>query len=470
MAKSRTEKEVRLHCNVELERALLRTMIQSNKACDIAAEVLGKVPNPFWFEPNLVLYAAINDLYYKGLERNIVTITEYLRANNTLEFVGGAFYVMEVMKADISEVFGNAAYYAISVYELWLTRQLVNLSIEVQQTAESGTKAGGELLDAMQNKADDIANSRVSQMVITPAMVANETYEYIKRVRNHEVSTLSSYYDGFNVITGGYQEADYVILAARPSIGKTAYTLSELRYLSYSLDIPTAFISLDSKRRNIMFRLFSMETGISVKNLRMGYLSREQMDYLAIAREKHANKKLIVDDTALRTDDIRYRLKSLKLKHNIQVAVIDFLQIVDTNMRANKSREREIGEVSSELKKMAKQLDITVIALSQLNRDLERRPDKRPLISDLRDSGAIEQDADLVVMLHRPEFYGYEFFDRDKREPCLGMAEVIVAKGRDVGTGNFKVEFHKESAQFFNPNFDAPKGLAPNPEDEEDPF
>lgn len=452
--------------DLELERTVLSAMMQNNKAAEIVGEVLENVHNPFYLEQHNMIYGWINTLVGQGLQADIVALATAARDHDALEFIGGTFYLTKILDACISP--SNIRFYAQSLYELWLRRAMIEKAWNVTQASFDNFTDPFETLGKFVDNADGLVNAKAVKTDITPETVAHETYSYIKAVKNHEIETLASYYNGFNVLTGGYQDADYVIIAARPSIGKTAYTLSELRYMSYERDIPTAFISLDSKRRNIMFRLYSMETGINVKNLRMGYLYDHQLDLLAMARDKHASKKLLIDDSALRTNDIRNRLKTLKIKHDIQVAVIDFVQIVDTNQRKNQSREREIAEVSSELKKMAKDLNLVVIGLSQLNRGVEARTDKRPMLSDLRDSGGLEQDADIVVMLHRPEYYGYEFFDKDHRENAIGKAEVIIAKGRDVGTGNFKIDFLKQNAHFLNPADQDETNFAPETPVEED--
>jgi replicative DNA helicase len=241
-----------------------------------------------------------------------------------------------------------------------------------------------------------------------------------------------------------------IIVAARPSIGKTAYVLSELRHQSYTMEVPTAFVSLDSMRRNIMFRLFAQTAQVDVKKMRIGFLNQDELDRLQYAKSLHERKKLIVDDIPMNIADIRTRVKRMKLKYDIQILAVDFVQLVGGSGKRNQTREREVSEVSLMLKNVAKEFELTTILLSQLNRAVDYRPDKRPILADLRDSGSLEQDADIVLFLSRPEYYGEEYFDKEKRFPAKNKAEVIIAKGRDVGTGAFKLEFEKSCAHFKN--------------------
>jgi replicative DNA helicase len=197
--------------------------------------------------------------------------------------------------------------------------------------------------------------------------------------------------------------------------------------------------------------MLAMESGVEMRRLRRGELSENALTCVEIAARKHTQSQLIIDDTPLRSTDIRNRLKRLKLKFGVKFVVIDFIQLVTPSKAAkNQSREREVAEASAALKEAAKEFDMTIVALSQLSRQVESRPDKRPMLSDLRDSGSLEQDADLVLFMHRPEYYGQKYFDKDGNESAQNQAEIIVSKGRDTGTGSYRVYFTKATAHFEN--------------------
>jgi replicative DNA helicase len=408
-------------------------------------------------------------------ERNqpidIITLNDELRRMDKLADVGGSHYLSELnMRTPTA---ANVEFHARIIFEKALKRRLISAAMEIIGNCYSESTDAFEEVDHAEQRMFEIAESRNSRSYHSMKRLAIETVEMLETIS-------SRYSEGGGVIgvptglvkldnlTGGFQRSDLVILAARPSMGKTAVAMSMARNAAIDYKKAVAFFSLEMSATQLVMRLISAEAKVDQHRLRTGDLKNEHWQSIVSTIHRLTEAPMYIDDTpALGIMELRARARLMKREHNIELIIIDYLQL----MHAPKaeSREREISMISRGLKQLAKELDIPIIALSQLNRSVESRGDKRPMLSDLRESGSIEQDADVVMFVHRPEYYGITVDEEGM--PTEGTAEIIIGKQRNGPTGTAKLAFVKEFARFENLAFqydNAPQYLPPS--NEEAPF
>lgn len=440
------------------------------QAVDVEAEVLGAAlidkeavprlleilqPEYFYKTAHQKIFQGMTSLFNRSEPIDTVTLTEELRRRGNLDEVGGPIYLTDLtMKVTSS---ANVEYHAHIILEKALMRHLISASTEITTRAYNETEDAIDLLDEAETKIFQISEHRLKRTSTTIKKALMNTMEVLEKIHGKHggVTGVPSGFIDLDNETGGFQNSDLIIIAGRPSQGKTAFALSVSRNAALHPVKPTAvaIFSIEMSEHQLATRLLSAEAKINAHSLRTGRLPEEQWSRLSKVAGRLAEAKIFIDDSpTLSILEIRAKTRRLKAEHDIGLVIVDYLQLIHTP-KSLESREREISMISRSLKALAKELNIPVIALSQLNRGLETRSgDKRPVLADLRESGAIEQDADVVLFVHRPEMFKIESLKDDDGNMISteGLAEIVIGKQRNGPTGIVKFTFRKEYAGFEN--------------------
>jgi replicative DNA helicase len=430
----------------EVEIAVLGAMLMDNDSVPKVIEVLK--PEHFSDPRHQFIFSAVQSLYESNEPVTTVSLYEELKRNDKLEDVGGAAFISKLTQ-DISSA-ANVDYHARLVLEKWILRQLISTSMEIANSAFEGKEDVFDLLDEAESKIFGISEEGTKESFKSMDKAVKEALELIEAIHSKSLSQVSvpSGYYALDDLLGGFQKSDLIILAARPSMGKTALALSVARNAAIEHNVPIAIFSLEMSTIQLATRLISAEARINAHSVRTGKFKAE--DGARISRTVHKLSKapIYIDDTpGLSILEMRAKCRRLKTEKNIGLVIADYLQLMSAGGKME-SREREISQISRSLKALAKELNVPVIALSQLNRAVESTTDKRPMLAHLRESGSIEQDADVVIFLYRPEMYGItQLSDGTSTE---GLAEVIIGKQRNGPTGETKLQFIKDYARFEN--------------------
>ena len=432
--------------SVELEEAVLGALMLEK---DAVIEIQGIItPEAFYKEAHQIIYKAIMELSMELKPIDLYTVTEKLKQTRKLSAVGGAAYL-----AQLTQKVGSAAhieFHSKIIAQKFVQRELIRAATEIQKKAYDESMDVTDLIDLAEGEIFKVSEGHVKRDVQKSRDILTKTLLAIEEASKREggFSGVPTGFTHLDRLTLGWQPSDLIIIAARPSMGKTAFVLSLARNVAVDFEKGVAFFSLEMSAEQLMMRLIVGESGLDVRN---GQLTPEQWKHLESSIKPLAGAPLFIDDTpALSIYEFRSKVRRLKTQYDIQLVIIDYLQLmtaaVDTR---GGNREQEVAMISRSLKAIAKELNIPIIALSQLNRSVESRGgNKRPQLSDLRESGAIEQDADLVAFIHRPEYYGL-MTDEDGT-PTQGMAEIIVAKHRNGAVDTIKLRFRKEQAKFMD--------------------
>ena len=426
---------------IELEEAVLGALMLEKDALTAVIDIL-KVES-FYKEAHKVIFQAILDLFTESLPIDLLTVTTQLRKNGALEVAGGAFYITELTSKVASAA--NIEYHARIITEQSIKRELIRISSTIQKDAFEDTTDVFELLDAMEQSLFEISEKNIRKNYATMSSIMRDAISELE-IRKNQKDGLTGVPSGFTAldrVTSGWQKSDLVIIAARPAMGKTAFVLSVLRNAAVDHNRPVAIFSLEMSSVQLVNRLISSEAELDSDKIKKGTLADHEWAQLVHKTAKLSKAPLFVDDTpALSILELRAKCRKLKAQHDIQMVVVDYLQLMSGDSKGGfgGNREQEIASISRALKKIAKELSIPVIALSQLSRAVETRGgDKRPQLSDLRESGAIEQDADMVMFLYRPEYYGIT--EDEGGASTAGVGEVIIAKNRNGSLENIKLRF-----------------------------
>lgn len=437
---------------VELEEAVLGALMLEKDAVIEVQSIL--VPEAFYSEAHQTIYRAVNDLSMELKPIDLYTVTEKLKQQRKLTAVGGASYL-----AQLTQKVGSAAhveFHAKIIAQKYVQRELIRASTEIQKLSYDESTDVTDLIDFAEGEIFKVAEGHVKRDVQKSRDIITKTLQMIEEAGKHEggFTGVPSGFTHLDRLTLGWQPSDLVIVAARPSMGKTAFVLSLARNVAVDSEMGVAFFSLEMSASQLMMRLIVAESELPSTDVRNGKLTREQWKHLETSIQPLASAPLFIDDTpALSVYEFRSKARRLKTQYDIKLIVIDYLQLMTATTDKGGNREQEVSTISRSLKAIAKELDIPIIALSQLNRSVESRGgSKRPQLSDLRESGAIEQDADLVAFIHRPEYYGLNV-DEDGA-PTQGMAEIIVAKHRNGAVDTIKLRFRKEQARFLDYDID----------------
>jgi replicative DNA helicase len=430
----------------EIEASVLGAMMIEKEAVPKALELLK--PESFYLTSHRLIFEAMLSLFESSEPIDTVTLYEELKKREQIDDVGGAVYLSQLSQ-NISSA-ANIEYHAKIILEKQILRGLITSSHEIAKAAYEGTNDAFDILDQAERKIFEITESHLSQSYQGMDRAVRDALEYIEAIHSQsqqKFSVPSGFYE-LDEILGGFQKSDLAIVAARPSMGKTAFALTLARNAAVDHEIPVGIFSLEMSTMQLIIRLLCAEGKLNAHLVRTGKLPHAEGVKLSKNAHKLIEAPVYVDDSPAQTVlEIRAKARRLKVEKNVGMIIIDYLQLMQGHAKAE-SREREISHISRSLKSLAKELNIPVIALSQLNRAVESRTDKRPQLSDLRESGSIEQDADVVIFLNRPEYYGIE---KDANGESLeGVAEVIVGKQRNGPTGTVKLAFIKDYARFEN--------------------
>ncbi len=430
----------------EIEASVLGAMLIEKEAVAKAIEMLSS--DTFYLKEHKLIFEAMVSLFEAGEPVDTVTLYEELKKREQLEEVGGAVYISKLSQ-NISSA-ANIEYHAKIILEKEILRGLISSSHEIAKAAYSGTEDAFDILDNAERKIFEITESHLKKTFLGMDKAVKDALEYIEAIHsntNKKFSVPTGFYE-LDEMLGGFQKSDLVIIAARPSMGKTALALSLARNAAVDHKIPVGIFSLEMSTMQLIIRMLCAEGRLNAHQVRTGKLPSTEWVKLSKNAHRLVNSQIYVDDTPAQTIlEIRAKARRLKVEKNVGIIFIDYLQLMQGPAKVE-SREREISHISRSLKSLAKELNIPVVALAQLNRMVETRTDKRPQLSDLRESGSIEQDADVVIFLNRPEYYGIM---KDENGNSLeGVSEIIVGKQRNGPTGNVQLAFIKEYARFEN--------------------
>lgn len=441
---------------IDVEEAVLGAlMIDPNVAPDVMDSL---VADCFYKETNRKIFSAISSLVTSHSPVDIYTVSEKLKAADSLEEVGGLYYL-----GQLTSKVGAAAHIDFHVKILlqkYIQRELITVTAQVQRESFDDSIPVDDLLDGAQNKLFTLAEKNMKRETLPIQDIIKNTISDIEAVqeRTDGLSGVASGFTGLDKITLGWQPSDLVIIAARPAMGKTAFVLTMARNMAVDHHIPVAFFSLEMSSTQLVKRLLVSETGLSSEKIRGGQkLAEYELVQLYERTKDLAASPLYIDDTpALSIYEFRAKARRLVRSSGVKLIIIDYLQLLSGPPELKGMREQEVSNISRSLKAIAKELDIPIIALSQLSRSVETRGgNKKPQLSDLRESGAIEQDADIVMFIHRPEYYGMEEEGVPK-----GMSEIHIAKHRNGSTAVVNMRFRKEQAKFVDANDDDYNDLA----------
>lgn len=432
----------------ELEEAVLGALMLDKDSIVTVQEFI--TPEAFYDPIHRTVYKAIEDLSRELKPIDLYTVTERLKSEGKLKEVGGAPYL-----AQLTQKVGSAAhveFHAKIIAQKYVQRELIRSSTEIQRMSYDESKDVTELIGFAEQEIFRVAEGHVKRSVQDAKSVLAKTLKSIEEAGKNKdsFSGVPSGFVGIDRETLGWQPSDLVILAARPAMGKTAFVLTMARNITVDHERPVAFFSLEMSAEQLMKRLIIAESGLDGTAVKSGKLTPDQWRHLEVSTKPLGTAPLYIDDTpALSVFEFRSKARRLKIHNNIQLIVIDYLQLMTTGQSSQGNREQEVATISRTLKAIAKELNVPIIALSQLSRQTELRGgNKRPQLSDLRESGAIEQDADIVAFIHRPEYYGMT--EDENGQSTAGMAEFILAKHRNGSVGTINLRFRKEQARFLD--------------------
>lgn len=432
--------------NVEAEQSVLGSVLLHPDSLVSANEFIE--PSDFYRRAHQLIFEAMLELNNRNEAIDVVTVSNLLNAKGQLEDTGGMPYMAEL--AGIVPTAANVEYYSKIVEEKALLRRLIRTATDIAADGYDENDEVAAILDKAERSILEVSEKRNRSGFTPISHILNQTIEQIDQLyqSNEEITGLSTGYKMLDQMTAGLQKDELIILAARPGVGKTAFALNVAQNIGTKTDETIALFSLEMGAEQLVNRMLCAEGSILASNLRTGNLSEEEWQKLIIAMGSLSKANIYIDDTpGIRIAEIRAKCRRLKQeKGNIGLIVIDYLQLIEGTGREN--RQQEVSEISRQLKKLAKELSVPVIALSQLSRGVEQRQDKRPMLSDLRESGSIEQDADIVAFLYRDDYYRSEDGEEEDDEGENNVVEVIIEKNRSGARGTVKLLFVKEYNKF----------------------
>lgn len=442
---------------IDLEEVVLGAMMIDKKGVDTIIDILQ--PEVFYREAHQHIYTAIFKLFENSEPIDLLTVSAQLKRDGNLDIVGGEFYLIQLTQKVSSSA--HIEFHARIILQKYIQRSLIKISNEIIEESYDESTDVFDLLDTAESKLYEVTQGNIKRSSETAQNLVLQAKKKIQEIANKEgLSGVPSGFERVDKLTSGWQPSDLIIIAARPGMGKTALTLSMARNMAVQYNIPVAFFSLEMSSVQLITRLISSETGLSSEKLRTGNLQKHEWEQLNVKVKDLEKAPLFIDDTpSLSIFDLRAKARRLSSQHGIKLIVIDYLQLMTAGgSQKGGNREQEISTISRNLKALAKELNVPVIALSQLSRAVETRGgSKRPLLSDLRESGAIEQDADIVSFIYRPEYYKIMEWDDEDRSPTEGQAEFIVAKHRNGGLDEIRLRFVGHLGRFENlETFDSP--------------
>ena len=426
--------------NQEAEQSVLGAVFLEPQSLISVAEIVN--PEDFYRIAHQKIFQTMINLSDRGKAIDVVTVTEELSAKKELEDVGGLSYLTEI--ANAVPTAANVGHYAHIVEEKALLRRLIRVATSIVEDGFTREDEVEELLAEAEKKMMEVSSRKNAGDFIHIKDVLVKTYDNIEllHTRKGDVTGVPTGFRDLDKITAGFQRNDLIIVAARPSVGKTAFALNVAQNVATKTDENVAIFSLEMGAEQLVMRMLCAEGNIDAQVLRTGALQNEDWRKLTMAMGSLSNAGIFIDDTpGIRVNDIRAKCRRLKQEYGLGMIMIDYLQLIAGTGKAGENRQQEVSDISRSLKGLARELEVPVIALSQLSRGVEQRQDKRPMMSDLRESGSIEQDADIVSFLYREDYY-------DKETEDQNMIEIIIAKQRNGPTGTVKLAFVKEYNKF----------------------
>lgn len=434
----------------ELEEAVLGALMLEKDAYSVISDILK--PESFYDPIHQIIFGAIQGLAMQQKPVDVLTVVEELKRRGELDTAGGAVYVAELTDKVASAA--HIEYHARIIAQKYLARELISFSSEITQQAFDETIDVDDLMQETEGRLFEISQRNVKKDVIQINPVIKEAMENIQLAANRKdgMSGLPTGFRELDKLTSGWQNSDLIILAARPAMGKTAFVLSMAKNMALDFAAPVGVFSLEMSNVQLVNRLIVNVCQIRGESIKSGRLSDDEWMRLDKNHKLLYNAPVYIDDTpSLSVFELRTKARRLVREHGVKILIIDYLQLMNASGMSFGSREQEVSTISRSLKGLAKELNIPIVALSQLNRGVENRPGaegKRPQLADLRESGAIEQDADIVCFIHRPEYY--RLTEDEQGNSLIGVAEIIVAKHRNGSTGIAKMRFDNEYARFQN--------------------
>ena len=435
----------------ELEEAVLGALMLEKDAYSIIGDILR--PESFYDKTHEMVFSAIQDLAVQQKPIDMLTVVEQLRKRGELDYVGGPFYIAQLSSKVVSTA--HLEYHARIVAQKYLARELISFTSNVAAKAFDETNDVDDLMQEAEGQLFEITQRNVKKDVTQINPVIKEAIQMMQIAgqRTDGLSGLQSGFKGLDKITSGWQNSDLIIIAARPAMGKTAFVLSMAKNMAVNFNIPVAVFSLEMSNVQLVNRLIINVCQIPGLKIKTGQLEPYEWEQLDYKIKELFDAPIYIDDTpSLSVFELRTKARRLVREHRVKCIIIDYLQLMNASgMMKIGSREQEVSAISRSLKGLAKELNIPIIALSQLNRGVENRvgEGKRPQLSDLRESGAIEQDADMVCFIHRPEYYKI-YVDAETGNDLRGKAEIIIAKHRNGAVGDVLLSFKSEYARFQN--------------------
>ena len=427
--------------NIEAEASLLGAVLFDPEALVRVVELIR--PEFFYHETHRKIFSAMYELFDKGRPVDIITLTEALRAAKDLESVGGATYLSELTSSVSTSA--HVMQYARIIKEKYLMRSLITAASQIIEDCCDDSVEPDVVLDKAENLIFNVSGDKSEGSISSMKDLIKDSIATIDSLyqRKELVTGIPTGFMKMDEMTSGFHESELIIIAGRPSMGKSAFALSVMEHVAIDHNIPVAFFSLEMSAQSLVQRLLCAHAKVNAHKVRTGFISKSDWPDLTRAASKLSSAPIYIDDSpGLSAFEIRAKARRLKSKFDVKMIVIDYLQLMQSKGRSE-NRQQEISEISRRLKALAREINVPVIALSQLSRAVEQRPDKMPQLSDLRESGSIEQDADLVLLLYREEYY-------NPTEENQGRATVRIAKQRNGPVGNIDLAFKKELARFEN--------------------
>ena len=427
--------------SIEAEMAVLGAALLDNNAYSIATESI--TAEAFYKKAHADIFAAMTSLAQRGEAIDMITLTEELKKLGTFQSIGGAAYLTNIM--DTISTAANVEYYASIVLQKHILRRLITISNHLATECYAGEREASDILDEAEKSVFEISQQGMFKGFRPIGSIIKDKFHNIEELyqSGKHVSGLPSPFEELDSYTSGLQNADLIIVAGRPAMGKTSFALNMAQHFALKLKVPVGVFSLEMSAEQLVLRILCTEARVDSNRLRTGYLKSSEYAELALVAGYLAEAPIFIDDSAaISMVELRAKARRLKAEFNVGAIFVDYLQLVSVRERVE-NRQQQISLISRSLKALAKELDIPVVALSQLSRAVESRVgDKRPVLSDLRESGSIEQDADLVLFLYRPEVY------EGAASEAAGTAELIIGKQRNGPTGTIKLAFFKEYTRF----------------------
>jgi len=427
--------------NLEAEQSVLGGILLDNMAINSVLEIL--VTDDFYSEAHRKIFTAIIELSERSEPNDLITLSSIMRDKKQLEGVGGESYLASLVDAVPSAA--NISYYSKIVREKSILRKLIGAATEILNKSYDSSSDIDSVLDESEHTIFEISENKVKPSFYSIKEIIKDSFKTIEGLyeRKALITGVSTGYKKVDEITSGFQNSELIIIAGRPSMGKTALAINIAQYASIENETPVAIFSLEMSKEQLAFRLLASEARVDSQRLRKGFVGEVDWPKLTTAAGRLSEAPIYIDDTpAISVLGMKAKARRLKAEHGLGLVILDYLQL----MRGRgPSREQEISEISRSLKSLAKELEVPVVALSQLNRQVEARSDRRPQLADLRESGAIEQDADVIMFIYRDEVY-----NKSEDNPEKGLAEVIIGKQRNGPTGLVRLSFLKEYTRFEN--------------------